>query len=340
MKHLSVFRLLSILLLIAGLAGCVPANNRPSVVKRVSSGDPSAPAMEVLELQAENEQLKIRLLALEKKLNTLEKNKQSYEKNVLSELKQMDETIALMEQVIAEERQQTADLQAQIAARQAVTQKVVSKPEKTPERTPDKKIADAPSGVEIKTPEDSNAIEAFRFEDSKSPKPKGKSIQSKKVVSQKSLKKAYSDSDLIEAKLPIALSVQPGAKQAYINAYKAFSRAQYQEAVNLFQQFIKEFPNDLDADNAMYWMGQSNWRLGRKSLAEKNFRKVLTQYKHGETVRGFKTPDSILMLGRIYLDKGNRKKAGYYFEEVLEKYPQSSSAGKAKRELQAIRSIS
>ena len=63
------------------------------------------------------------------------------------------------------------------------------------------------------------------------------------------------------------------------------------------------YPSDMDADNSQYWIGQCFYQLEDIDSAEKAFRKVLRNYSHNDTKKGYKTPDAILMLGRIYTNK-------------------------------------
>jgi len=149
----------------------------------------------------------------------------------------------------------------------------------------------------------------------------------------------WEDRDLKPPVSPIRSKVVPGAKRRYQIAFKVFSEREYVKSIELFEDFIKRFPDDLDADNSQFWIGQAYYELADYLQAEIAFRKVLKNYGHGETKRGYKTPDAILMLGRIYIVRDMPIKATNYFNHVVKQYPKSRSAVKAKRERQALSSF-
>ncbi len=142
----------------------------------------------------------------------------------------------------------------------------------------------------------------------------------------------FSDPDLAKPNSPIQLSGMAGAKQSYNEAYKEFSKGNHETAIELFHSYLHRFPNDVDADNAQYWVGLSYYEINALEGAEEAFRKVLTYYAHGPTQAGFKTPDAILMLGKIHKKRLRPDRARYYFYEVMTRYPESQSAVKAKEE--------
>ena len=65
----------------------------------------------------------------------------------------------------------------------------------------------------------------------------------------------------------------------------------YEKAIRIFENFIQRFPNDLDSDNALYWVGHAYFKLKQTQKAENAFRRILTQYEHRPTSQGYKTPD-------------------------------------------------
>ena len=105
------------------------------------------------------------------------------------------------------------------------------------------------------------------------------------------------------------------------------------QAIRVFENFTKRFPNNVDSDNAFYWMGRSYFELNELEKAELAFRKVLTLYEHRPTSQGYKTPDSIYMLGKLQFRKNRAQRAHYYLGEVIKRYPGSAAARNAKREL-------
>ena len=117
----------------------------------------------------------------------------------------------------------------------------------------------------------------------------------------------------------------------------AFIQGDYPEAVDVFEGFVEEFEDDVDSDNAYYWIGYSQFKLGKWDDAESAFRKVLQNYEHRPTSQGFKTPDAIYMLGKLAETRKQPDRAAYYFKNVLENYPGSAAANNAQEDLRALR---
>jgi tol-pal system protein YbgF len=105
------------------------------------------------------------------------------------------------------------------------------------------------------------------------------------------------------------------------------------QAILVFENFTKRFPDNLDSDNAFYWIGRSYFELNEFKKAEEAFRKVLTRYEHRPTSQGYKTPDSIYMLGKLSVKLNLEQRAVYYFEEVIKRFPGSAAARNAERDL-------
>ena len=146
----------------------------------------------------------------------------------------------------------------------------------------------------------------------------------------------WDDPDLTPPASPIALEVISGAKSSYKDAFRVFAQKNYIKSVKMFEDFLIKYPNDQDVDNAQFWIGQAYFNQKNYFLSESAFRKVLRNYPHGETRNGYKSADSILMLGRIYTSRSRPIRARYYFKKVVELFPQSRSASKAKKELEAM----
>jgi len=110
----------------------------------------------------------------------------------------------------------------------------------------------------------------------------------------------------------------------------------HEQAIQVFENFTERFPNDLDSDNAFFWIGRSHLELNQVEKAEGAFRKVLTLYEHRPTTQGYKTPDSIYMLGKLNQHKNLNQRASYYYKEVIKRFPGSAAARNAERDLGSI----
>lgn len=305
---------------------------------------------------------------LRKQVEQLERLQREEREQHFQRLQSMDHTISLMELNIKDMEQKLLTLQNASLTGTTPTKPIeestliATVEEELPEEQEEKPNRQYGLSQEFKTPTKSKAVETFSLlpkattptVSSSSPK-KSKKERIKKEVTPKPIivplpeKKRKSrlnlsdnqweDPDLLPPKAPLTLRVYPGAKVLYKGAFKSYTKRNYQQAIEQFEEFLRRYPNDQDADNSQFWIGQSFFRLGDYLQAEHAFRKVLKNYPHGDTRRGYKTPDSILMLGKIYQTRGKPIKARSYFQEIRRKYPSSRSAVKAEKELQAMSSF-
>jgi len=339
--------------LLLNLSGCNLLGITPQQRRLSPTATTTAkPSESVTAFQEQQKQLTARIDELEAQIQLTQED---YQKR----LKNMDQTISLLEGNIIKLRK---DLKRVISAsrKRPVAQ---SRGEKKVEVPPQKKVTTTsinpvpvkkrPIG-EISTPLSSRAVETISLlkpdrnkkkRDIKEIKPKVKKIL---VTSIEGMEKketikpdyqGWEDPDLYIPRSPIMLKVVSGAKRRYQQAFKVYSSRNYSESVKQFNRFLIDFPADQDADNSQFWVGQSHFQQENYLQAERAFRKVLRNYSHGTTREGYKTPDSALMIGRIYLIRKKPIKARYYFQQVINRYPDSRSAVKASREIDAMDSF-
>ena len=148
-----------------------------------------------------------------------------------------------------------------------------------------------------------------------------------------SLRSDFSDPDLVPPEDPFILIRHPGVKKIYNQGMTAVIQKNHHQAILVFENFTTRFPDNIDSDNAFYWIGRAYFELNEWEKAEESFRKVLTRYEHLPTSQGYKTSDSIYMLGKLQLQKNLEQRASYYFEEVIKLFPGSAAARNAERDL-------
>jgi len=158
----------------------------------------------------------------------------------------------------------------------------------------------------------------------------------KKVAVTESIENNFSDPNLDPPEDPFILIRHPGVKKIYNQGMTAVIKKNHEQAIQVFENFTERFPNDLDSDNAFYWIGRSHLELNQVEKAEEAFRKVLTLYEHRPTTQGYKTPDSIYMLGKLNQHKNLNQRASYYYKEVIKRFPGSAAARNAERDLGSI----
>lgn len=362
-RQASAKRCLVLTMVLFSLSGCNllginPTRRSAPMEKAVKEKTPAQPkpdqpANDEKPDQSANEELVNRIDDLEKQL---QESAKAYEERLQS----MDRTIALLEQTILElKHQKNASGEAGAASEPPkngapkspkITQPATMKPAANTEPS----LPQNQAVGEIKTPDTSKAVETVSLLDSKSADKKGKppgkpdarrtkpplvGMDTDSEANKQPDYQAWEDPDLKTPPSPIQLRVVPGAKRRYQEAFKVYAGRNYNESIKLFNAFLIDFPDDQDADNSQFWIGLSHFQMGNYLHAEQAFRNVLRNYPHGSTRRGYKTPDAMLMLGRIYLIRKKPIKARYYFEQVRDRYPDTRSAVKATREIEALDSF-
>ena len=102
----------------------------------------------------------------------------------------------------------------------------------------------------------------------------------------------------------------------------------FKSAAGLFTVFIKNYPQNSLADNAVYWLGECHYSMRDYKKAIFVFKNLTTKYPQSE-----KVPDAILKLGYSYLSLDDSNRAHHYLKKVIKKYPFSPAADKAQKNL-------
>lgn len=125
----------------------------------------------------------------------------------------------------------------------------------------------------------------------------------------------------------------PAVKKDYEFAFQALERRDYRLAIARFKEFLKKHPKSNLADNAQYWIGESHYGLREFDQAIIEFDAVRRRYPQGE-----KVPAALLKQGFAFAELGERLNARLLLQEVVERYPDTPEAGKAKLKLRTIES--
>ncbi len=104
----------------------------------------------------------------------------------------------------------------------------------------------------------------------------------------------------------------------------------YVGAAKAFNTFLKKYPNSAYLPNAHYWLGQLYFSKNKLDLAKKHFGEV------SQFVESSKRADAILKLGIIEQKLKNHDAAKSRFNEVIEIFPDSTSAKQAQKMLDKI----
>ena len=109
----------------------------------------------------------------------------------------------------------------------------------------------------------------------------------------------------------------------------------YQGAIVAFQNFLAQYPKSNLAPRAQYWIGDSYFNLADFKLAIAAQQTLVKTYPDSATV-----PDAMLNIASSQIEMGETIAGKKSLEEILQKFPISEAAGKAKRRLAAMSAVS
>lgn len=112
--------------------------------------------------------------------------------------------------------------------------------------------------------------------------------------------------------------------QQYTDAVKLTKQKNYSGAISQFEALLSSGLKDDYADNAHYWIGESYFQLKKYNDAISHFQQV-ANYKFSE-----KKDDAQLMIAQSYERLGQREKAMNEYRKLVEMYPASEYAMRAR----------
>ena len=130
----------------------------------------------------------------------------------------------------------------------------------------------------------------------------------------------------------IALGETENIKRDFENAWRRFEKKDYPGAVGRFREFVKKNPKSRLAAAAQFWLGECYFAL-------REFEKAIVAY---DEVRRYPHTDklaaALLRQGLAFAELGERINARLVLQELIEKFPQSAEAPRAKQRLKALES--
>ncbi|WP_051631272.1 tol-pal system protein YbgF [Afifella pfennigii] len=116
-------------------------------------------------------------------------------------------------------------------------------------------------------------------------------------------------------------SLSGDPRQDYDFAYGYILTGDYADAERSFSAWLERFPNEAQANDARFWLGESLLQQEKHRAAANTF---LELYKTAPDSR--KAPDALMKLGMSLAALGEKDAACATFEEVTRKYPDASGA--------------
>jgi len=122
------------------------------------------------------------------------------------------------------------------------------------------------------------------------------------------------------------------APQEYQQAFDLLQRGKYDQAAQLFENFIKQSPTGDYADSAQYWLGEAYYSKQDFVGALAAFRKLVENYPDSP-----KKAHALLKMGFSYDELGDRINARQVLEQVVKEFPSTMPARLAAERLKKRR---
>lgn len=123
------------------------------------------------------------------------------------------------------------------------------------------------------------------------------------------------------------------ARRDYDEAWRFLEQKDYKRAIDRFRAFLKKHSKSAYADNAQYWIGEAYYALREFDQAILEFDAVRRNHPKGD-----KVPAALLKQGFAFAELGDKVDARLILQELINRYPQSSEASKAKQKLKSLES--
>jgi tol-pal system protein YbgF len=118
----------------------------------------------------------------------------------------------------------------------------------------------------------------------------------------------------------------------YRKAIMAYGRGSYAEARQAFQSVYDAEPNGDLADNALFWIGETYYASRDYNNAMRFYGRVTSDYADQN-----KAPDALYKTALAQEKTGDLALARKTLQQVVDRYPYSTSASMAKQEMQRIK---
>ena len=121
-------------------------------------------------------------------------------------------------------------------------------------------------------------------------------------------------------------------KAAYIKAFNYLKEGRYEGAIKAFSRFLLDYPSGNYADNAQYWLGESNYVSRFFVVAIQEFDTVVVKFPASP-----KVSDARLKIGYAYYEIENWEKSRNVLSALVNDYPGTSVARLANKRLARMR---
>jgi len=105
-------------------------------------------------------------------------------------------------------------------------------------------------------------------------------------------------------------------------------QSKFDEAVTVFEEQLKAYPQGDSADDAHYWIAEAMYVNRNLDVAKTHLKTLIQDHPQSQRV-----PDAMLKTAYIEQQQGNQIEARILFQEIVNYHPKSDAAIAAKNRL-------
>ncbi len=124
----------------------------------------------------------------------------------------------------------------------------------------------------------------------------------------------------------------PEAIRLLQRAREDYQQGNYEVAIILFKQYLRQYPQSAQAGDAQYWVGESLYAQKEYNAAIVAFDEVIQQYPQNEMVAA-----ATLKVGLSFANLDDKPNARFFLQQVQEKFANSAEAQLATEKLKQLR---
>ena len=124
----------------------------------------------------------------------------------------------------------------------------------------------------------------------------------------------------------------PEAARLFQRARDDYQQGNYEVAIILFKQYLRQHPQAAQAGDAQYWIGESLYAQKEYNAAIVAFDEVIQEYPENGMVSA-----STLKVGLSFANLDDKPNARFFLQQVQEKFPNSAEAQLATEKLKQLR---
>ncbi len=132
----------------------------------------------------------------------------------------------------------------------------------------------------------------------------------------------------VVAAVPTTEAQPAGDVLLYDESLAAFKEGRYEDAMEGFREFLRDYSDSDRADNAQFWIGECYMALKEYEKAILAYQDVIKKYPKGN-----KVPNALLRQAGAFSEIKDNTSAKLLLKKIIEKYPRSEEAQIARKKL-------